>query len=297
MIRKAFFMYFLRVFFESSSGFGSFNYICANLKSFRVMAVIKTSTLGQARKSIGATNYYRRAGVQIARSKPTFAPGRQFTDLQLLQQARMRFVQFLMLDMGARYIADYANCRIRRLYNASSRYNRLVGLLLPNTVEQPEDVEYSGIDYWKDLGWSVLGKWSIGNVSVDFNVSEFGVKNGQLSVSLQFSSFMLSSLLRWCNKRRSASLQYLPDNIGLCGFIGREGAFGVISPTFGSVSVSGNTTTIVYPINLVLGGQISGALELDISLFVAYRDGLGLTPLELPIYGTSNVRLSNLNPI
>ena len=44
------------------------------------MAVIRSTAYGQVRKSVGANNYYRRAGVQLVRSKPTFAPGRVFTE-------------------------------------------------------------------------------------------------------------------------------------------------------------------------------------------------------------------------
>ena len=79
------------------------------------MAVIKSSALGQARKSIGATNYYRRAGVQLARSKPTFAPGRVFSPAQLVAQHNMFLVQTMLLSYAGKMVAPYSNCSIKRI--------------------------------------------------------------------------------------------------------------------------------------------------------------------------------------
>ena len=134
------------------------------------MAVIKSSALGQARKSIGATNYYRRAGVQLARSKPTFAPGRVFSGAQLVAQKNMSLVQTMLLTYAGKMVAPYSNCSIKRIYSASSRYNRLVGGILKkvsaDNLSAATDVE----DFWFDDGVKHLGNWSTGNTVLQVKV-------------------------------------------------------------------------------------------------------------------------------
>lgn len=258
------------------------------------MAVIKTTTLGQARKSIGATNYYRRAGVQIARSKPTFAPGRTFSNLQLYQQKKMQLAQYMLLDMGGKVVADYANCRIKRLYSASSRYNRLVGSLVEAAFEGEEIVEYNPAGYWLEGGINRLGKWSVGNVAVQFSIDKASLKNGQYSVTIKFSSFALNLLFQQVNKRRSEKSEYWYDNIGICGFVGNDTSFAIIQPTFGFVRTNPSETTIEYDLSFTQSVSLLGAVTFDICFFVAYRYSLYTDPRETPIYGSSSVQFTNI---
>lgn len=183
------------------------------------MAVIKSSALGQARKSIGPTNYYRRAGVQISRSKPTFAPGRTFTPAQLNQQFRMKVVQAMMLTYGLGKCSNCANVVNNRLYNASSRYNRAVKFILGSawtfTDQDGYTPEEAAIEFYDEL----LAKWSVGDVKgvpgsiyVDFSKS-----SGQLWIS--GAANIVSELLRLTNKRRRPSGQLGLEAIGVCGMI------------------------------------------------------------------------------
>lgn len=258
------------------------------------MAVIKTTTLGQARKSIGATNYYRRAGVQIARSKPTFAPGRTFSNLQIFQQKKMQLAQYMLLDMGGKVLADYANCRVKRLYSASSRYNRLIGALVEAAYDGEEIVEYEPAEYWKLQGIYHLGKWSVGNVSVQFSIVGFSVKNGTYSVTIKFSSFALNLLFQQVNKRRSEKSEYWYENIGICGFVGNSTNFAIIQPTFGKVSTNVDETTIEYILSFTQSVSLQGPVIFDISFFVAYRYDLYTDPRETPVYGSSSVRFTDI---
>lgn len=188
------------------------------------MAVLKSSALGQVRKSIGPTNYYRRSGVQIARSKPVFAPGRTFTPAQLDQQWRMQVVQYLMLTIGLGKCSNCANVINNRLYNASSRYNRAVKLIMLNQWEYGRDEFPLPADMWKN-GWEMIGeKWSIGDVkgvpgtlTMDRTSSGWRLRVGGMNI-------LASELMRLTNKRRQPSGQLDAHSIGLCGMFQNEGA-------------------------------------------------------------------------
>lgn len=183
------------------------------------MAVIKSSSLGQVRKSIGATNYYRRAGVQLARSKPTFAPGRTFTPAQLNQQFRMQTAQYILLTIGLGKCSNCTNVVNNRLYNASSRYNRMVkGIMncswadIEGGQSTPEQLYAEGYDV-------LLEKWSIGDVKG--GPSLIRASGTGTSVSLTFSGLnnVIAELIRLANKRRRPSGYLNERNIGVCGIM------------------------------------------------------------------------------
>lgn len=259
------------------------------------MAVIKSSALGQARKSIGATNYYRRAGVQLARSKPTFAPGRVFSAAQLVAQKNMSMVQTMLLTYAGKMVAPYSNCSIKRIYSASSRYNRLVGGILKQVTADNNlsttDVE----DFWFNDGVKHLGNWSVGNIVLQVKVKAMEYQAFTNFLTIEVERLTLDSALEQANKRRAQSSWYGYPNICVCGFGSEEGGFSVIAPTAGSVTVGDSTVAIRYKLVPPQGAYLTTTCKLSLSLFIASIDASTLQPSEYPVYGTSTMRFTNIN--
>lgn len=185
------------------------------------MAVVKTSALGQVRKSIGATNYYRRSGVQLARQKPTFAPGRTFTAPQLRQQDLMKGVKMISQQMDLAAIARNCNTYNSRIYNTSSRYNRLVSKLLKGLANAWDDAEMTieevvsyGMDTW-------AAEFSTGNIPfpLDLTVSQFNTTNILFDVAPP--SAQASQALALANKKKKGR-QYSMIDIGVVGFVTKK---------------------------------------------------------------------------
>lgn len=258
------------------------------------MAVIKSSTLGQARKSIGATNYYRRAGVQLARSKPTFAPGRVFSAAQLVAQKNMSLVQTMLLTYAGKMVAPYSNCSVKRIYSASSRYNRLVGGILKkvsaDNLSAVTDVE----DFWFDDGAKHLGNWSVGNMVLQVKVKKMEYQALTNYLTIEVERLTLDSALEQANKRRAQASWYGYPNLCVCGFGSEVGGFTVIAPTAGTVTTGSNSVTIRYKLVPPQGAYLTASCKLSLSLFIASVDANTLQPSEFPVYGTSNMFFTNI---
>lgn len=258
------------------------------------MAVIKSSALGQARKSIGATNYYRRAGVQLARSKPTFAPGRVFSGAQLVSQKNMALVQTMLLTYAGKMVAPYSNCSIKRIYSASSRYNRLVGGILKkvsaDNLSAATDVE----DFWFDDGVKHLGNWSTGNTVLQVKVKSMQYQSFVNYLTVEIERLSLDSALEQANKRRAQSSWYGYPNICVCGFGSETGGFTAIAPTAGNVTAGESTVSIRYKLVPPQGSYLTATCKLSLSLFIASVDAVTLKPSEFPVYGTSNMLFTNI---
>ena len=258
------------------------------------MAVIKSSALGQARKSIGATNYYRRAGVQLARSKPTFAPGRVFSAAQLVAQKNMSLVQTMLLTYAGKLVAPYSNCSVKRIYSASSRYNRLVGGILKK-VSTDNQVSTTDVeDFWFNDGVIHLGNWSVGNMVLQVKVQALEYQSYINYLTIQIERLSLDAALAQANKRRAVSSWYGYANICVCGFGSEEGGFTAIAPTAGAVTVGQDTVSIRYRLVPPQGGYLTATCKLSLSLFIASIDAVTLQPSEFPVYGTSNMQFINL---
>lgn len=258
------------------------------------MAVIKSSTLGQARKSIGATNYYRRAGVQLARSKPTFAPGRVFSAAQLVAQKNMSLVQTMLLTYAGKMVAPYSNCSVKRIYSASSRYNRLVGGILKkvsaDNLSAVTDVE----DFWFDDGAKHLGNWSVGNMVLQVKVKKMEYQAMTNYLTIEVERLTLDAALEQANKRRAQSSWYGYPNLCVCGFGSEVGGFTAIAPTAGSVTPRDNFVTFRYKLVPPQGAYLTASCKLSLSLFIASIDANTLQPSEFPVYGTSNMFFTNI---
>lgn len=259
------------------------------------MAVIKSSTLGQARKSIGATNYYRRAGVQLARSKPTFAPGRVFSAAQLVAQKNMALVQTMLLTYAGKMVAPYSNCSVKRIYSASSRYNRLVGGILKRVSEDNLSADTDVEDYWFDDGVKHLGNWSVGNLVLQVKVRALEYQSMTNYLTLEIERLSLDSALQQANKRRAQSSWYGYQNLCVCGFGSETGGFTAIAPTAGSVTIGESSVTIRYKLVPPQGAYLTATCKLSLSLFIASIDASTLQPSEYPVYGTSSILFINIS--
>lgn len=107
------------------------------------MTVIRSQAFQNARKSTGQNTYYRRKGVQLVRSKATFAPGRTFTNPQKVCQANMAAVQFLLTEGQANKWANCCNISNKKRYNASTQINKLTSQLLNGIPRNLVDVNAS----------------------------------------------------------------------------------------------------------------------------------------------------------
>ena len=258
------------------------------------MAVIKSSTLGQARKSIGATNYYRRAGVQLARSKPTFAPGRVFSTAQLIAQKNMSLVQTMLLRYAGKMVAPYTNCSIKRVYSASSRYNRLVGGILKKVTTDNLSEVTDPEDFWFDDGVKHLGNWSVGNMVLQVKVKAMQYQSFVNYLTIEIERLSLDSALEQANKRRAQSSWYGYPNLCVCGFGSETGGFTAIAPTAGSVTTGESSVTIRYKLVPPQGAYLTATCKLSLSLFIASVDATTLQPSEYPVYGTSSMFFTNI---
>lgn len=183
------------------------------------MAVLKSSALGQIRKSIGATNYYRRSGVQISRNKPVFAPGRKFTPAQLDQQWRMQVVQAALLECGLGKCSNCTNVVNSKLYNASSRYNRMVKSMLLGDWNVTRNDGFTPLEACLEYSNEIFNNWSIGDVKgVPSSITI--TRQGSLGLlEVKGIGTIVSELLRLANKRRRPSGQLGLESIGICGMI------------------------------------------------------------------------------
>lgn len=258
------------------------------------MAVIRSSTLGQARKSIGATNYYRRAGVQLARSKPTFAPGRVFTPAQLVAQHNMALVQTMLLSYAGKMVAPYANCSIKRIYSASSRYNRLVGGILSRVTMDNTRSDTDPEDFWFNDGVVHVGQWSVGNMVLQYRVVSMQYQAQTNYLTLEIKRMTLDTAIEQANKRRSQASWYGYANLCVCGFGSEDGSFTTIAPTAGSVTVGDSSVSIRYKLVPPQGGYLTATCKLSLSLFIASVDPATLQPSEFPVYGTSSMLFINI---
>lgn len=179
------------------------------------MAVLKSTAYGQVRKSVGANNYYRRAGVQLVRSKPTFAPGRVFTSSQLQKQFYMKIAQWVMETGQVSRIAHLMNCVNNKTYNASSRYNRAVGNILKNVQETNYPYNSTIKDFMMEYGENVLVNLSNGVVAQQA-LPTWGATTSSTK-EIVFSPILdeLNVLLNIANKKRNQANKLTLQNVGL----------------------------------------------------------------------------------
>lgn len=257
------------------------------------MAVLKSTAYGQVRKSVGANNYYRRAGVQLVRSKPTFAPGRQFTEAQLLQQYVMKLVQYLLLTQNAKIITDYCNVANNKLYNASSRYNRFLRHTMKKVRAEIGTAMPDFEDFWNENGIFVLQDFSVGNMEWFATDVKFATAGNGITFSVAFDSTIMRRVLAQVNKKRAASSQFTVANMGMCGFFNEEPATGgaliVLPPVMNSSGFIDLEENLVFEYTLQAYQLPTTTLELVPCFFVCDRlSQAEALPLSIPQNCTSS---------
>lgn len=252
------------------------------------MAVLKSTAYGQVRKSVGANNYYRRAGVQIVRSKPTFAPGRSFSEAQLLQQWRMKVAQFVCLQLSLGKCCNVFNVINNKLYNASSRYNRLVKVILANHWEDATDYTIEPSEYFYGYWDTVLSKFSIGDVKFTNVNTSVSVSGSNLIVSITNVSAVTNELLRLANKRRSSAGALGAENIGLSGFVAKLGGSSDNFETVLPVWNFGSTAELSFSIPNTVSYAASADFWLGFVLFVADGAAINLPAVDIKALHCTN---------
>lgn len=257
------------------------------------MAVLKSTAYGQVRKSVGANNYYRRAGVQLVRSKPTFAPGRQFTEAQLLQQYVMKLVQYLLLTKNAKIITDYCNVANNKLYNASSRYNRFLRHTMQRIRAEIGTTMPDFEDFWNENGVFVLQDFSTGNMEWFANGFSYSLTGNVMTITVSFDSTIMRRVMSQVNKKRAASSQFTLANFGVCGFFNEDPAAGgvtiVLPPVMNSAASITLDDNLSFEYTLQPDQLPTAALQLVPCFFVCDRiSPTEPLPLSIPQNCTSS---------
>lgn len=236
------------------------------------MAVLKSTAYGQVRKSVGANNYYRRAGVQIVRSKPTFAPGRTFTPAQLSQQEIMKLAQFMMVEKNAQALANFCNITNNRKYNASSKYNRLVSRIMPEIKKESPSVGVDMEDFWNEKGIWVFRYFTIGNIQPFWYKEDMVSSGTSIEISLYYNEQDLFNFLQKVNKRRADSGKLTIANIGMCGIFNESLVGGetiVLVPTLTKQYTYEGESYVEAVFDMPLAPALSEESRAVISVFVA----------------------------
>lgn len=134
-----------------------------------LMTVIRSQAFQNARKSTGQNTYYRRKGVQLVRSKATFAPGRTFTTPQQLQQFYMKFAQYCIKtgdgENSLSNFVDFMNVTSNKRYNASTQINRLVSGILKGIKDQARFTAFTPTDDLEDC-WNEKSRQIFRHISI-----------------------------------------------------------------------------------------------------------------------------------
>ena len=237
------------------------------------MAVIRSTAYGQVRKSVGANNYYRRAGVQLVRSKPTFAPGRTFTEAQLNKQFLMKAAQASMSTLGWGDVANLMNVANNKLYNSSSRFNRAVQRILSAAQTLTIDRQESP-DYWATSNAGVLFEnISLGDVVLDSEINDITDNTSSWIVELGGCKAAVERMIYLTNKKRARSGYLSWQNVGLVmGAKNNEPSDGVkfgVRAALAPTSYDDATGVLVYSIAAPVRSSLQLRADLFWSLFIA----------------------------
>lgn len=185
------------------------------------MAVVRSQAFQNARKSVGQNNYYRRKGVQLVRSKATFAPDRTFTTAQKLQQSKMAAVQYTLKTLNAQRLAPFANTNIIKRYNAATQLNRLTSNMLHGLDNVPTWQDIPAEQELTNHGITVFHPYNDGNfkirdayILIHENPTEL---TGAMPVTIAIKDEQLKFILSEAQKRYRGKKQLTVNNIGFCG--------------------------------------------------------------------------------
>lgn len=267
------------------------------------MAVQRSLAFQNVRKSIGQTTYYRRAGVQLVRSKPTFAPGRTFTNAQLVQQRKMQVAQYVYNMLGISVDTQYMNCQNNRRYNASSKYNRFVSsaldCILPDWLSplspDPIDVESVALNNL----WEILAKMSVGNIQFPEPVSvKWELSGTTAAVKISLSTASEAALLNTCQRRLKTKQSLSLMDFGAV-LVMRPAS--TATPVYVSPPVMNNNEyltpvwSFAFTVDNVTNIAAQKSIDANIVIFCVKRyDEAVITPPSIPVLCTSNRIFNNI---
>lgn len=257
------------------------------------MAVQRSIAFQNARKSVGQTTYYRRAGVQMVRSKPTFAPGRTFTTAQLVQQYKMQVAQAAYKDQGLINLVPYMNCQNNKRYNASSKYNRWIRQVLLAIPDSAYSVTVPAEEYAQENLFNFSRNMSIGNITMAQRTkANYWHNNGAYYLEAGFDEDGFSAFLESARRKLKTKKQLTYKNIGICGLMSTTGDTGlsiVINPTMPDVDLSADFSSILWKIVDLRTDTLTQPQSFILVFFISTRSSdANTTPDSVPILCTSS---------
>lgn len=262
------------------------------------MGKVINNTIGRIRKSVGQNNFYVRSGVQVVRLKPSFSPDRKFTGLQVAQQFRMKCMRRTAELFDFSGWANCINNANNRRYNASSKFNRMLGFLLKSasalTVQaNPTDDD---VDSWiKSNLYKYIDRFAVGNIPNPIINAEIEDDSGDITLHLSLSRSLINKALSIANRRRKPGNQYDDTCFYVVGWIAGSNfsnggimihdALELDRPSTGNDTAMISTTT-TYPAE-----GTSGIISL--AVYIYSDDYEGLVSSELYSLFSSNNSVFN----
>lgn len=263
------------------------------------MTVQRSIAFQNARKSIGQTTYYRRNGVQMVRSKPTFSPGRTFTPAQLRQQYKMQVVQSLYKDQFMNALIPYMNCQNNKRYNASSRYNRFAGNVLRSVPDSAYSVSVPANEYAQEHMFQICRNMSVGNIfSPQIKDANYWHASGGYYIQFLFDMNSINSFLETASKMLKQKKPLNNINLGMCGIMtptASQGQSLVINPTMFDIALEEDDDIASFRCFNYSADTIQDTQSVALVFFVIRRTNLaGSTPESIPMVCTSTIVLNNV---
>lgn len=257
------------------------------------MAVQRSIAFQNARKSVGQTTYYRRAGVQMVRSKPTFAPGRTFTTAQIVQQYKMKAVQSAYKNEDMNNLVPYMNCQNNKRYNASSKYNRWVRQCLLAIPDTAYSTSVPAEEYAQENLFNFSRNMSVGNILMAQRTSaNYWYHNGAYYLEAGFEEDGFYSFLESARKKLKSKKELSYKNIGVCGLMSETSDLGlsvVINPVMPDVSLSADFSSILWKIADYSIDTLTAPQSFILVFFISIRSSdANTTPDSVPILCTSS---------
>lgn len=257
------------------------------------MTIQRSIAFQNARKSIGQTTYYRRGGVQMVRSKPTFAPGRTFTTAQLVQQYKMKIVQSAYKDQGINNLIPYMNCQNNKRYNASSKYNRWVRQVLLAIPDSAYSETVPAEEYAQENLFNFSRNMSVGNISMAQRIkANYWYNAGAYYLEAGFSEDEFYAFLESARKKLKSKKQLTYKNIGVCGLMSTTGDTGlstVINPIMPDTGLSADFSSILWKIADFGMDSLTTPQSFILVFFISARSSdANTTPMSVPILCTSS---------
>lgn len=266
------------------------------------MAVQRSIAFQNARKSVGQTTYYRRAGVQMVRSKPTFAPGRTFTTAQLVQQYKMQVAQAAYKDQGMINLVPYMNCQNNKRYNASSKYNRWVRQVLLAIPDSSYSTTVPAEEYAQENLFNFSRNMSVGNISMAQRTkANYWYNKGAYYLEAGFSEDEFYAFLETARRKLKTKKQLTYKNIGVCGLMSTAvdtGLSVVINPTMPDVGLSADFSSILWKISDFSVNSLRQPQSFILVFFISMRSSdANTTPDSVPILCTSSSLWSGVTKV